>query len=79
MYVNVTNVEETGKVTWTVAPGGTPLVPARALRQFQPGAVLTASVTDPDGRHSYWYYVEVVPGVNGDNGETGRYLHRYGQ
>ena len=47
-YVNVTNVEETGKVTWTVAPGGTLLSPPRALRQFQPGAVLTASVTDPD-------------------------------
>ena len=47
-YVNVTNVEETGKVTWTVAPGGTPLSPLGALRQFQPGAVLTASVTDPD-------------------------------
>ena len=47
-YVNVTNVEETGKVTWTVAPRGTALSPPRALRQFQPGAELTASVTDPD-------------------------------
>ena len=47
-HVNVTDVEEIGKVTWTVAPGGSPLDPARALRQFQPGAELDASVTDPD-------------------------------
>ena len=45
VYVNVTNVEEAGKATWTVTPaGGT----AQSLRQFQPGAVLNASVTDPD-------------------------------
>ena len=51
VYVNVTNVQETGKVTWTVDPNGeaTDDVPDNVvLRQFQPGAVLTASVTDPD-------------------------------
>ena len=44
--VNVTNVEETGEVTWIVAPpdGNNSL----SLLQFQPGAVLTARVTDPD-------------------------------
>ena len=59
-YVEVTDVEETGKVTWTVAPSGT----ANAdndirLQQFQPGALLTAAVTDPDGTTSSisykWY------------------------
>ena len=51
VYVNVTDEEETGKVTWTVDPdgGGSVTVPAGVvLRQFQPGASLTASVTDPD-------------------------------
>ena len=48
LTVAVTNKEETGKVTWTVAPGGTALVPPRSLQQFQPGAVLTPTVTDPD-------------------------------
>ena len=57
VYVNVTDEEETGKVTWSVDPDGTGNadVPTSAtgqppvvLRQFQPGASLTASVTDPD-------------------------------
>ena len=49
VYVNVTDEEETGKVTWSVDPDGTDSVAAvSGLRQFQPGAVLTASVTDPD-------------------------------
>ena len=44
-HIDVTDVEEAGKATWTVTPaGGT----AQSLRQFQPGAVLNASVTDPD-------------------------------
>ena len=44
--VNVTDREETGKVTWSVTPtGGSPI---SGLRQFQPGASLAASVTDPD-------------------------------
>ena len=50
-YVNVTNVEETGKVIWAVDPAGdgSITVPGGVvLRQFQPGAELTASVTDPD-------------------------------
>ena len=50
VYVEVIDVEETGKVTWTANPAGTDDdVPVTvALRQFQPGAVLSASVTDPD-------------------------------
>ena len=51
VYVNVTDEEETGKVTWSVDPDGTPdvIVPEGVvLRQFQPGAMLDASVTDPD-------------------------------
>ena len=50
VYVNVTDEEETGKVTWIIDPAGTDdTVPAGVvLRQFQPGASLTASVTDPD-------------------------------
>ena len=43
--VKVTNVAETGKVTWTVAPDGTNVQPAA---QFQVGAVLTATATDGD-------------------------------
>ena len=47
-YVSVTDVEETGKVTWTVAPTGAAANGDIRLQQFQPGALLTASVTDPD-------------------------------
>ena len=48
-HVNVTDVEEIGKVTWAIDPADGTNVPAGVvLRQFQPGAVLTASVTDPD-------------------------------
>ena len=50
--LNVTDVEETGKVAWVVDPdggdGGTTVPAGVVLRQFQPGAELTASVTDPD-------------------------------
>ena len=74
VYVDVTDVEETGKVTWVVDPAGdTDQVPAGVvLRQFQPGASLTASLTDPDdvadgeAQDDYWYYVEVVPVVDRD-------------
>ena len=46
----VTDEEETGKVTWTVDPDGTDsAVGPQPLRQFQDGAALAASVTDPDG------------------------------
>ena len=51
VYVNVTDEEETGKVTWIVDPdgdGGTVVPTGVVLLQFQPGASLTASVTDPD-------------------------------
>ena len=47
VIVRVTDVEEAGKVTWTVAPNGSDVV--AGLRQFQDGTALTASVTDPDG------------------------------
>ena len=48
--VTVTNVEEPGKVTWTVDHnGGTPhAATAPGLTQFQAGASLMASVTDDD-------------------------------
>ena len=51
VYVNVTDEEETGKVTWSVDPAGAADVTVPegvVLRQFQPGAMLAASVTDPD-------------------------------
>ena len=48
--VIVLDVEEDGKVTWTVDPDGAGDEDAgQMLRQFQAGAQLTASVTDPDG------------------------------
>ena len=47
-YINVTDEEETGKVTWTVAPSGTATSDDIGLQQFQPGARLTPTVTDPD-------------------------------
>ena len=52
--VKVTNVAETGKVTWTIDPDGTGgLDPTNVnggspIVQFQVGAALTASVTDGD-------------------------------
>ena len=48
--VTVTNVEEDGKVTWTVDPDGAGGLPVTvpALTQFQAGASLAASVTDDD-------------------------------
>ena len=46
--VNVIDVEEDGKITATVAPGGTALNPAMSLLQFQPGAVLTPTLADSD-------------------------------
>ena len=48
-YVTVTDVEETGKVTWIVGPGGSATAGTNIrLQQFRPGAQLRASVTDPD-------------------------------
>ena len=47
--VNVIDVEEDGKITATVAPGGVALNPLRLLLQFQPGAVLTPTLADSDG------------------------------
>ena len=59
-YVTVTDMEEPGKVTWIVGPDGTePDDTDIRLQQFQPGAQLLASVTDPDGDPSSatykWY------------------------
>ena len=53
VVVEVTNVDEPGKVTWTVDPDGdTPHTPIAAgpvrLFQFQAGASLMATVTDGD-------------------------------
>ena len=49
VVVLVTDEEETGKVTWTVDPDGTDTAEGpQPLRQFQDGAALAASVTDPD-------------------------------
>ena len=67
--VTVTDVEEDGTVTWTVDPDGTDGVDPQNLRQFQAGADLTASLTDPDNvatgysqrRNSGWYKLEMVP------------------
>ena len=44
--VNVTDREETGKVTWSVTHTDGSAI--SGLRQFQSGASLAASVTDPD-------------------------------
>ena len=50
VHVNVTDKEETGKVTWIVGPDGSATEGTDiGLQQFQPGAQLFASVTDPDG------------------------------
>ena len=47
--VMVTDVEETGTVTWTVDPDGTAgTEAAQTLRQFRAGALLAATVTDLD-------------------------------
>ena len=54
LTVNVTDVDEPGMVTWTVDPDGDGDLDAnlvngaRPIMQFQPGALLTASVTDGD-------------------------------
>ena len=48
IVVRVTDVEEPGKITVTVDPDGTGDASAQDLLQFQPGAVLTATLTDGD-------------------------------
>ena len=50
--VNVLDVEEDGEVEWTVDPDGDGTgadEPAQDLLEFQAGAILSATVTDPDG------------------------------
>ena len=49
VLVTVTDINEPGKVTWTVGPEGSQLSPARSLLQFRSGAQLVATVTDDDG------------------------------
>ena len=66
LTVAVTNHEETGKVTWTVTPsGGSPI---SGLQQFQPGAVLTPTVTDPDDgvTVSEWKWYRESSAISGD-------------
>ena len=58
--VNVLDLEETGEVEWTVGPDGSePTGEPMELLEFQAGALLTASVSDPDGTVSnitwMWY------------------------
>ena len=48
VVVTVVDVEEVGKITWIVDPDGEGNEAAQNLLQFQSGAVLTASLTDPD-------------------------------
>ena len=45
--VRVMDVEEEGVISWTVDPDGD--ADAQSLSQFQAGAALAASLTDPDG------------------------------
>ena len=44
----MSDFEDAGKITATVAPGGTALYPAMSLLQFQPEAVLAATLADSD-------------------------------
>ena len=81
--VTVLNVEEKGKVAWTVDPDGTGGIeaPVPPLLEFQAGAILTAAVTDPDSvasgndnggitdRH-YVAVVQVVEHVSEANGDN---------
>ena len=73
---NVTNVEEEVTVTWNVGPGpdGTQLSPARALRQFQPGAILAATVTDPDSETltgtTTWKWYRSSTEISGETGNN---------
>ena len=71
VLVSVTNVDEPGKVTWTVAPVGTTLSPARSLRQFFSGATLTASVTDGDGAvGTAWKWYRGSSEISGETATT---------
>ena len=56
VVVTVTDVEEQGKITWSVDPasddgtgGNNNPVETSGLLQFQPGAVITPTLTDDDG------------------------------
>ena len=68
--VAVTNVEESGKITWTTNPPGDGL--AGGLQQFQPGATLTATLTDPDGTAtvSSWKWYRGSTLISGSTGNT---------
>ena len=47
--VEVLDLEEDGEVNWTVTGDGTTLQDPNELLEFQPDALMTASVSDPDG------------------------------
>ena len=87
--VTVLDVEEKGKVEWTVDPDGSGTeLAAQDLLEFQAGAVLTAAVTDPDGGVSIttwrWYRSSSMSAMGtlitdeDGNPEDGRILHRVG-
>ena len=78
-YVAVTDVEETGKVTWTTDPNraADDTVTPVALQQFQPGTTLTveptgdnATLSDPDGTPASPVY-KWYRGSDEISGETG--------
>ena len=49
VVVTVTDVEENGKIALTVGPDGSATPGDQDLLQFQPGALLIATLTDGDG------------------------------
>ena len=71
VVVKVTNVNEGGKVAWTVDPSTEAGVdanvpPAKPIMQFQVGAVLVASVTDGDIPGSTKAVAATTTGVDAD-------------
>ena len=70
LTVEVTDLEETGAITWTVTPtNGSPIV---GLQQFQPGAVLTPTVTDKDGGVTVtaWKWYRGSTAISGETANT---------
>ena len=72
IVVTVTDVEEQGKISVTVDPdgAGTDEAAGQDLLQFQPGAILTATLSDGDGevRGTVWKWSGV-----GDTADTADY------
>ena len=73
-YVTVTDEEETGKITWTVTPTVSDS-PIPGLQQFQPGAELTPTVTDPDGTTTVtaWKWYRGSTAISGAAGTGATY------